>query len=96
MSRCGPAAAAAVVLIRISTDIEINGNEQPEGISVAGKDIRCPSQVTSPGIVRRKLCRRFSRFPARAFGKPEPGTLRISGAKIVDGRPQPQCLEGLF
>jgi hypothetical protein len=30
------AAAAAVVLIRISTDIEINGNEQPEGISVAG------------------------------------------------------------
>ena len=36
------------LLIRISTDSEINGNEQPEGISVAGKDIRCPSQVTSP------------------------------------------------
>ena len=37
-----------LLLIRISTDIEINGNEQPEAISVAGKDIRCPSQVTPP------------------------------------------------
>jgi hypothetical protein len=44
--RSGVAVAAA--LIRISTDIEINGNEQPEGISVAGKDIRCSSLVTSP------------------------------------------------
>ena len=44
--RSGVAVTAA--LIRISTDIEINGNEQPEAISVAGKDIRCPSQVTPP------------------------------------------------
>jgi len=33
-------AAATVALIRIITDIEINVNEQPERISVAGKDIR--------------------------------------------------------
>ena len=32
--------AASVSLVRISTDNEINVNDQPEGISVVGKDIR--------------------------------------------------------
>jgi hypothetical protein len=32
--------AATVASIRISTDIEINVNEEPQRISVTGKDIR--------------------------------------------------------
>jgi hypothetical protein len=95
LSHSGQPRRRPAVLIRISTDIEINGNEQPEGISLAGKDIRCPCRVTSPAAFVASCAGRSATFRS--------GTSASRGRHAADLRREDglrstatQCLEGAF
>jgi hypothetical protein len=78
--------AATVALLRIRTDVEINVNEQPQGISLAGKDIRDPDDMDLALLGAAEtvvgLTEMFKPFPERR-GLYRPSEARAAPAKTV-------------